>query len=233
MKTILFGATGMIGSGVLLECLDEPAVTSVLAVGRSPLGIAHAKLRDLRHEAFFDFTAIRDELAGHDACFFCLGVSAAGMSEARYHRVTFEMTIAAADVLAGVNPGMKFCYLSAEGADSTERGRFMWARVKGKTENQLLRMPLDAYMFRPGIVQPLKGVKSKTRVYQAAYVVLAPLHPLLRRVFPTHVTTTENIGKAMIGVARDGYAKRILENDDINRVAGRGQADQPGPAASG
>lgn len=220
MNIVLFGATGMIGAGVLIECLEDAGVASVLSVGRSPLSRSHPKLRELQHDDFTDFAPIRDALAGHEACFFCLGTSAAGRSESSYHHVTYDMTIAAATELAALNPRMVFCYISAQGADSTERGRIMWARVKGKTENHLLRLPLDAYMFRPGVVRPLKGVRSRTRLYRAAYLLLDPLIPLLQRLFPRHVTTTVNIGRAMIRIARQGHDKRILENPDINELSG-------------
>jgi uncharacterized protein YbjT (DUF2867 family) len=219
MRVILFGASGMIGSGVLRECLDDERVTSVLAIGRSSCGITHPKLEELIHP---DFTAYRDvaaQLSGCDACFFTLGVSAAGMSEEAYHHVTYDLTVAAAEALVAANAELAFCYVSGEGTDSTEKGRFMWARVKGKTENRLLQLPLNAFMFRPGFVQPLKGVRSKTALYQALYTVAGPLFPLLRRLFPKHVTTTENLGRAMIEVAVRGYVKRILENPDINRLA--------------
>jgi uncharacterized protein YbjT (DUF2867 family) len=226
MKVILFGATGMIGSGVLHECLEDPSVEAVLIVVRAPTTYAHAKLRELVHKDFFDYSAIRDQFDGYDACFFCLGVSSAGMPEAEYHRLTYELTIAAAETLAARNPGMTFCYVSGQGADSTERGRFMWARVKGKTENQLLRMPLNAFMFRPGFVQPMKGVRSRTPLYQAFYTAFTPFFPLIRRLMPRGTTTSQNMGRAMIRVTRSGYPKRILENVDINAIAD----DSPAPS---
>jgi uncharacterized protein YbjT (DUF2867 family) len=219
LKVVLFGATGMIGTGVLIECLAEPRVESVLAIGRSSCGRSHAKLRELIRSDFFDYSDIRGDLAGHDACFFCLGVSSAGMDEESYRRITFDVTVAAADVLAEVAPSMVFCYVSGEGTDSTEQGRSMWARVKGKTENHILQMPLDAYMFRPGYVQPLNGARSKTRLYRALYRVSSGLYPLLERAMPAHVTTTERVGRAMIEVAASGYTKRVLENSDINALA--------------
>ena len=206
----------MVGSGVLSECIKEPQVQSVLVVGRNPCGVAHPKLRELIRSDFFDYSDARSYLRGYDACFFSLGVSAAGMTEAAYYRLTYELTISAAGALAELNPKLTFCYVSGEGTDSTERGRFMWARVKGKTENHLLRMPFNAYMFRPGLIQPLTGVRSKTKLYRAIYTVLDPLFPLLKRLFPNHVTTAENIGRAMIRVAANGYSKRVLENTDIN-----------------
>jgi uncharacterized protein YbjT (DUF2867 family) len=220
MNVIVFGATGMVGAGVLRECLEDPRVRSVLVVGRRPCGITHPKLRELIRSDFFDYSDAKADLKGHDACFFCLGVSSAGMREAAYHRLTYELTLSAARTLADLNPGLAFCYVSGEGTDSTERGRFMWARVKGKTENHLLRMPFKAYMFRPGFIQPLKGVRSKTRLYQAFYKILGPLYPMLKRLLPNHVTTTENVGRAMIRAAALGYSKRVLENPDINVLAG-------------
>jgi uncharacterized protein YbjT (DUF2867 family) len=220
MKVIVFGATGMVGAGVLLECLEDPRVASVLAVGRRPCGVVHPKLREHIRSDFFDYGDAAAEFRGYDACFFCLGVSSAGMAEAAYNRLTYELTLAAAKALIAGNPELTFCYVSGEGTDGTERGRFMWARVKGKTENHLLAMPFKAYVFRPGLIQPLKGIRSKTRVYQVFYDVFGPLVPLLKRLLPTHVTTTVNMGRAMIQVAASGYAKRVLENPDINELAG-------------
>ena len=210
----------MVGAGVLTECLESPWVQSVLAVGRRPCGVTHPKLREVIRSDFFDYSEATADLTGYDACFFCLGVSSAGMKEIEYHRLTYELTLAAAEALVDLNPGLTFCYVSGEGTDSTERGRFMWARVKGKTENHLLRMPFKGFMFRPGFMQPLKGVRSRTKLYQAFYTVLGPFYPLLRRLAPRHVTTTENVGRAMIAVAARGYRKRVLENPDINAVAG-------------
>jgi uncharacterized protein YbjT (DUF2867 family) len=219
VNIIVFGASGMVGAGVVKECLEDERVNAVLAVGRTPCGATHPKLTDLIRSDFFDYTDANAALRGFDACFFCLGVSSARMTEVAYHRVTYELTLAAAGALIQLNPGMTFCYVSGEGTDSTERGRSMWARVKGKTENHLLRMPFEAYMFRPGFIQPLKGVRSKTRLYQALYDVVGPLYPLLKRLAPGHVTTSENVGRAMISVAASGYMKRILENGDINQAA--------------
>jgi uncharacterized protein YbjT (DUF2867 family) len=219
MKVILFGATGMVGSGVLIECLEDPRVHSVLAVGRRSCGVSHPKLRERIRVDLFEYGDARADLAGYEACFFCLGVSSAGMSETAYHRATYDLTLVAAKVLADLNPGLTFCYVSGEGTDSTERGRFMWARVKGKTENHLLRLPFQAYLFRPGFIRPLKGVRSKTKLYQAFYALLGPLYPLLNRLVPGHLTTTVNVGRAMIRVAASGYPKRVLENNDINALA--------------
>jgi uncharacterized protein YbjT (DUF2867 family) len=217
MKVIIFGATGMVGQGVLRECLLDTEVERVLVVGRSSIGVTHEKLKEIVHKDFFDFSSIEENLSGYDACFFCLGVSSAGMKEPEYTRVTYDVTMAAAEVLARKNPGMTFLYVSGAGTDSSERGRSMWARVKGRTENALLKMPLKAYMFRPAYIQPMHGIKSKTKLYGAMYAVVAPIYPLLRRLAPKYVTTTEQLGRAMICVAKRGAAKRVLESDDINR----------------
>ena len=218
MKVIVFGASGMVGQGVLRECLLDPDVENVLSVGRSAAGQAHPKLRELMHRDFLDFSAIESSLAGFDACFFCLGVSSAGMREADYSRVTYDFTMAVARVLARLNPGMTFVYVSGMGTDSSERGRTMWARVKGKTENDLLQLPFRAaYMFRPGLIVPLHGIRSKTRIYRWLYVVLGPVLPLLNAALPRFVTTTAQVGRAMIKVARKGAPKPVLENADINR----------------
>ena len=219
MKVILFGATGMVGQGVLRECLLDPGVEGVLAVGRSPAGQTHAKLRELKHDNFFDFSAVESQLAGYDACFFCLGVSSIGMDEERYRRLTYDITMAAATTLAKRNPGMVFTYVTGRGTDSTERGSLMWARIKGKTENDLLKLPFKAaYMFRPAAIQPLHGVRSKTAWIHATYMATAPLWMLLNRIAPAYATTTEKVGRAMIKVAREGYRKPVLESEDINAV---------------
>ena len=219
MKVILFGATGMVGQGVLRECLIDPGVESVLAVGRSPTGASDSKLRELMHDNFTDFTAIEPQLAGYDACFFCLGVSSVGMEEERYRHLTYDLTMAAARTLARLNPGMVFTYVTGRSTDSTEQGPMMWARIKGKTENDLLKLPFKAaYMFRPAGIQPLHGVKSKTAWVQAIYVVATPLLSYLTRVAPKYMTTSEQPGRAMIKVARDGYPKPVLESEDINAI---------------
>jgi uncharacterized protein YbjT (DUF2867 family) len=219
MKVILFGATGMVGQGCLRECLIDPEVETVIAVGRSPTGVQNAKLREIVHDNFLDFSTILSQLAGYDACFFCLGVSSVGMSEERYRHLTYDITLAAATTLSKLNPGMVFVYVTGQGTDSTEQGRLMWARVKGKTENDLLKLPFKAaYMFRPAGIQPLHGVKSRTAWVQAIYVVASPLLTWLDRVAPKYMTTTEQVGRAMIKVARDGYPKPVLESEDINRL---------------
>lgn len=220
MKVIIFGATGMVGQGALIECLADPRVVEVLVVTRRPTGRSHEKLREVVHADFLDYGAIEAQLRGYDACFFCLGVSAAGMSEEQYRRVTYDVTMAAARALARLNPGMVFLYVSGAGTDSSEKGRAMWARVKGKTENDLRGLPFrGAYMFRPGFIQPLKGVTSGTALYRVVYAVLGPLYPLLRVLAPRYVTTSESVGKAMIQVGAKGYERPILENDDINKLA--------------
>lgn len=221
MNVLLFGATGMVGDGVLNECLEDPRVTSVLAVVRSPLAITHPKLRARHRTDFFSYADMATELATINACFFCLGVSAVGMSEADYYRQTFELTLAAGRALAAAKPGATFCYVSGEATDSSETGRSMWARVKGKTENALLALPLSAYMFRPGYIQPRPGTRSKTRIYRVFYMIMGPLYPVLRRLVPRHLTTAQNLGRAMIAVAVGGYSKRVLENPDINALATR------------
>ena len=219
MKVILFGATGMVGQGILRECLRDGGVEIVLAVGRSPTGQRHSKLREMLHDDFTDYSAIESRLAGYDACFFCLGVSSLGMGEERYRHLTYDITLAAATTLASLNPQMVFVYVSGQGTDSTELGRLMWARVKGKTENDLLKLPFKAaYMFRPAAIHPLHGIRSKTAWVQAIYVVTAPALSLLYRVAPKYVTTTEQMGRAMIKVAMQGYPKPVLENEDINRL---------------
>src|SRR4051794_40600673 len=219
MKVILFGATGMVGQGVLRECLLDAGVESVLVVGRSPTGQQHAKLHEIQHDNFMDFSRIESELKGYDACFFCLGVSSVGMDAERYRHLTYDITMAAAKTLARLNPGMVLTYVTGRGTDSTEQGSLMWARVKGKTENDLLKLPFKAaYMFRPAGIQPLHGVRSKTAWINAIYVVAAPLLSYLNRVAPAYMTTSEQLGRAMIKVARDGYPKPVLESEDINAI---------------
>ena len=218
MKVILFGASGMVGQGVLRECLADPGVTEIVAMVRAPLGVADARLRTVVHEDFGDYSNVKGAFAGADACFFCLGVSSAGMSEPRYSRITYDYTMAAAYALVTVNPGMTFIYVTGKGTDSTEQGRAMWARVKGRTENALLKLPLGAYMFRPGIIQPLHGIRPKSVVYRAFYTLAAPLIGPIRRLWPGSIVTTEQVGRAMIRVAREGYPTHILEAADIGAL---------------
>ena len=217
MKVLLFGASGMIGQGVLRECLLDPDVTRILSVVRRPTAERDPKLTELVAPDIGDLAAHEPSLAGTDACFFCAGVSSAGMSEAAYTRVTHDLTLAAARTLVRVAPAMTFIYVSGHGTDATERGRTMWARVKGRTENALLALPFRAaYMFRPGFIQPLHGIRSRTALYRVIYVALSPVASLLRRHAPGIATSTEQVGRAMLKVARDGYPKRVLESRDLN-----------------
>ena len=216
---ILFGATGMVGQGVLRECLLDPEVGRVLTVGRNATGQQHPKLRELVVPNLFDYSAVESDLAGYDACIFTLGVSAAGMTEEAYSHMTYDLTLAAATTLARLNPGLTFVYVSGQGTDSSEQGRMMWARVKGRTENALLRLFQRAFLFRPGFIQPLHGIRSKTKAYQMFYTLLGPILPLLRRLFPRHITTTEQLGRAMLKAAKGGTEKRVLEMPDITGMA--------------
>jgi uncharacterized protein YbjT (DUF2867 family) len=220
MKVLIFGATGMVGQGVLRECLRDPDVAQVVTIGRTASGVRHAKLREIIHSDMTNYAAIESELTGFDACFFCLGVSSSGMNEADYSLVTYDLTLAAAETLSRVNPGMTFIYVSGTGTDASEKDRTMWARVKGRTENALLQLPLSAYMFRPGVIQPMDGIQSKTPSYRIFYILLGPLMPLLRWALPNHILTTRQIGQAMLAVAKHEYDKRILETKDIRTVAG-------------
>lgn len=206
MNVILFGATGMVGQGVLRECLLDPDVQQVLSVVRTTSGQQHEKLHELIHSNFFDYSEVESQITGFDACFFSLGVSSAGMDEAKYTHLTYDLTLSAATTLARLCPQMTFLYVSGAGTDSTERGRSMWARIKGKTENDILKLSFRAaYMFRPGFIQPLHGIRSKTRLYQTVYTLLNPILPLLKFILPQYVTTTEQVGRAMLQVAKHGY----------------------------
>jgi len=219
MKVIIFGATGMIGRGVLRECLLDEEVKKVLTIGRSVTGMQHEKLRELTHNDFRDFSAIESNLLGYDACIYCLGVSSTGMAEQDYHHVTYAITQAVAQTLVKLNSNMAFIYVSGAGTDSTEQGRIMWARVKGKTENMLLRLPFkSAYMFRPAFIQPMHGIVSKTKLYRVLYTVFGKLYPLLKVLFPKSITTTEILGRAMLRVAKRGAPRQVLETQDINNI---------------
>ncbi|GAC1352469.1 MAG: epimerase [Polyangiales bacterium] len=211
----------MIGQGVLRECLIDPSVERVLAVGRSATGQKHDKLRELVHKDLTNYAGVAAELSGYDACFFCLGVSSAGMSETDYRRVTYDIAVAAASTLVEKNANMTFIFVSGAGSDETGKSRMMWARVKGETENAILKFPFrEKFVFRPAFVRPLHGITSRTRAYRAAYAVVGPIFPLLNALFPRSVTTTERVARAMLHVARRGYRKAILENDAINAAAG-------------
>jgi len=219
MKVMLFGASGMVGQGVLRECLSDAGVDKVLSVGRSASGCSHAKFAEVVLADLSRIEDLGDALSGYDACFDSLGPSSAGMSEADYTRQTYELTLTIANALVARNPAMTFIYISGAGTDSSEHGRVMWARVKGRTENALLALPFkSAYMFRPAAIQPLHGVRSKTAAYRVFYALLAPIMPLLKRALPQYVTSTEQIARAMLKVARDGAPKRVLESADINSL---------------
>jgi uncharacterized protein YbjT (DUF2867 family) len=219
MRVLIFGATGMVGQGVLRECLLAQDVELIRTVVRSRTGVQDAKLRESVLPDLFDLTRIENELSGFDACFFCLGVSSAGMTEAAYTRLTYELTMSIAERLVRLNAAMTFVYVSGAGTDSSEKGRSMWARVKGRLESSLLRMPFRAaYMLRPGLIVPLHGIRSKTRSYRFFYVILKPVLPILLRAFPNQVLTTEEIGLAMLICARRGAPKAILETGDLRKL---------------
>lgn len=220
MNVLLFGATGMVGQGALRECLLAPDVELVRTIGRSATGQAHPKLSEVVHRDLTNYAAIENELRGFDACFFALGVTSTGLTEEQYSKVTYDIAVAAGAVLARLNPRMTFVFVSGAGTDSSEQGRVMWARVKGRAENALRAMPFPAvYCFRPGFIQPLHGIESRTKSYRILYRILAPLVWLLRRVAAKHVLTTEIIGQAMLNAVRHGAPKSVLEAADINALA--------------
>ena len=224
MNVLLFGATGMVGQGVLRECLAAPDVEKVLTVGRTPTGQQHPKLRELVHAEMWDYANVDAELSNFDACFFCIGVTSSGMSEQKYTHLTCDMTLAVATTLARLNPQMVFVYVSGAGADSSETSRIMWERVRGKTENALLKLPFrGVYIFRPGMIQPV-GVKSKTTSYRWFYTLTKPLLPMLRAMLPDQILSTPQVGQAMLAAVRFGAPKRGLESPDINALSKRGAA---------
>lgn len=219
---ILFGATGMVGQGVLRECLLDPNVESVLAIVRKTSLLQHDRLREIVHPDVSNLSSLEEKLSGYDACLFCLGVSAVGMKEEEYRRLTYDLTVSVARTLAKLNPTMTFIYVSGAGTDSTERGRQMWARVKGRTENALLQMRFKAvYLFRPAYIQPLYGARTKTAWYAAFYAVVRPFYPVLKTLLPNYVTTTECVGRAMLKVTKQGFPKPVLENRDINSMCAK------------
>ena len=219
IKTIIFGSTGMIGQGVLKECIDSPDVMSILLINRRAVNIQHPKIKEVVHNDFEDLSSLIADFKNYDACFFSLGVTSLGLSEPEYHRVTYDLTVKIAETLLSTGQEFTFCYISGKNTDSTEKGKVMWARVKGKLENKLLSMPFKkAYMFRPGYIQPLKGIKSRTKWYNVIYAIFKPLYFLLKP-FKGFVTNTSSLGKAMISVVVNGYEKSILESADINKVA--------------
>ena len=218
LNTIILGATGMVGEGVLHECLQHPDVESVLVINRKPCGVKHEKLKEIIHKDLFDLSSIEDQLAGYNACYFCAGVSSVGKKEDEYTRITYDLTMHFANTLVKLNPDLTFCYVSGLGTDSTEKGKSMWARVKGKTENDLLELPFKAaFMFRPGYIQPTKGLKNTYK----AYKLFAPFYPVLKLLFSKYVTTLREIGLAMINVTLYGADKQILECRDIVRQSKR------------
>lgn len=218
MKAIITGSTGMVGKGVLLECIDSNEVAEVLLINRNPVQITHPKIKEIIHQDFRNFDAIKDKLKGYDACFHCMGVSSAGMSEEKFNELTYTISEALASTLYSINPNMVFNYVSGTGTDSTEKGNTMWARVKGKTENMILNMGFkDAYMFRPGAIIPERGVKSKTKLYNLLYVITRPFFPILKRM--ESITTTVKLGRAMINLCSHPQQLKHLEGKDINRIA--------------
>jgi len=218
LRVIVFGATGMVGEGVLHKALHSDAVDSVLVIGRRGCGVTHNKLKEIVHDDFFAYETLEKYLSPYDACFFCLGVSSIGMKEAQYTHLTYDLTMKAAATLVKLNPGMIFCYVSGAGTDSTEHGSRMWARVKGKTENDLQKIGFKAvYNFRPGFIKPIPGLKNAF----TASKVLGTAYPLLRVLFPNYVCTLDDLGSAMIWVSRHDYPTPILENKDIASAGGR------------
>ncbi|MBU1679574.1 MAG: NAD-dependent epimerase/dehydratase family protein [Bacteroidetes bacterium] len=215
IRTIITGSTGMVGEGVLHECLNHPEVESVLVVNRKPCGVEHKKLKEIIHDDLFNLSKIEDELSGYNACYFCAGVSSVGMSEEKYRKITYDLTMGFANTLLKYNPNMGFCYVSGVGTDSSEKGKTMWGRVKGKTENDLLKLPFKSvFMFRPGYIQPIKGLKNTYKIYKA----FAPFYPVFKTLFPKYVCTLEDLGLAMINSTLSGYDKPVLENVDIKKL---------------
>lgn len=204
----------MVGEGVLHECLNHPDVESVLVINRKPCGVKHEKLKEIIHTNFFDLSSIENLITGYNACYFCAGVSSMGKKEDEYKRITYDLTLNFAKVLLKLNPDMTFCYVSGSGTDSSEKGKLMWARVKGKTENDLSKLPFkDAYMFRPGYIQPIKGLKNTYKIYK----FLSPFYPIFEKIFPKYVISLEELGNSMINVTLNDYMKKVLENWDIRK----------------
>jgi hypothetical protein len=216
IKAIITGATGMVGEGVLHECLLHESVEQVLVINRRPCGVSHPKLKEIIHTNFYDLSTIKDQLQPYNACYFCLGVSSIGMNEEAYHHVTYDLTMHVASTLVALNPDMTFCYVSGSGTDSSEHGRIMWARVKGQTENDLLKLPFkQAYMFRPGFMQPTKGLKNALKIYK----VFSWMYPVWKALLPKYVSTLKEVGLAMINCVIKGYEKKVLEVPDIVKLA--------------
>ncbi len=218
IKVILFGSTGMLGQAVLLECLENKEVESILAINRQSCNVSHPKLKEVILKDLFDLSGLKVEMKGYHTCLFCLGISSAGMKEKDYYKITYELTLNAANTLLAINKDLTFCYISGTGTDSSEKGKIMWARMKGKTENALLAMPFKkAYMFRPAFIQPMKGIRSRTKLYNMIYAIFRPFYFILKH-FDSLVTNTDTFGKAMILTVLNGYEKNILENRDINKI---------------
>ena len=218
MKVIITGSTGMVGKGVLLECIDDTTVENILLINRSPIDISNPKIKEIIQKDFTDFSTIQNEFTGYDACFHCMGVSSAGISEEAYYNLTFTISESLVNAIYQANSNMLFTYVSGAGTDSSEQGNSMWARVKGKTENMILNKGFkDAYAFRPGAILPERGVKSKTKLYNFFYIVTKPIFPLLKRM--KSVTTTSKIGRAMINLYNNPQSLKHLEGADINKIA--------------
>ena len=215
IRAIITGATGMVGEGVLHECLRHPKVASVLVLNRRSCGVQHEKLKEIIHKDFLDITPIKDQFVGYNACYFCSGVSSMGKKEDEYKRVTYDLTMHIAKILHEINPEITFTYVSGEGTTGNENAKTMWVRIKSKTENDLLNLFKNAYMFRPGYIQPTKGLKNAYKIYK----VLAPLYPIWKTIFPKYVCTLEDLGQSMINCTLFGYDKRILSNLDITKSA--------------
>ena len=214
IKAIITGSTGMVGEGVLHECLNHPKVESVLVINRKPCNVQHEKLKEIIHKDFLDFSTIKDQLSGYDACYFCSGVSSVGKKEEEYRKITYDLTMHVAKTLHELNPELTFMYISGEGTTGNENAKTMWVRVKSKTENDLLKLFKNAYMFRPGYIQPTKGLKNAYKIYK----IFAPLYPAWKTLFPKHVCTLEDLGLSMINTTLNGYDRKVLDNIDIARL---------------
>jgi hypothetical protein len=216
IRAIILGSTGMVGEGVLHVSLNHPDVESVLVINRRPCGVKHEKLTEIIHQDFHDFSSIEDQLAGYNACYFCMGVSSIGMKEEEYRRITYDLTMHVANTLVKLNPDMSICYVSGTGTDSSEQGRTMWARVKGKTENDLMKLSFKgAYMYRPGYIQPIKGMKNTYKMYK----VLGAFYPVIQTFFSKYACSLNDLGLSMINVVLHGSDVQILENKDITYTA--------------
>jgi hypothetical protein len=219
INAIITGSTGMVGKGVLYECLDHPDVDSVLILNRNPLGIDHPKLKEIIPDDFYDLSPYEKEMEKYNACFFCLGISSAGVSTEQYKKITYDLTLHLARTLFKLNPDLVFNYVSGTGTSTQENSRMKWANIKGKTENDILKLGFKkAFMFRPGFIQPQKGIKSRTKLYRILYIISTPLFPLLKLLFPNQVTTTTLVGKAMINSVLKDTSPVYLENRDINKL---------------